>query len=402
MFQRPGDIPRGGVAIGDYVADLGAAVDAHLIVGSAADAARAASGSTLEPLLRLGRPAARALRAELSELLRVSGSRGQAAQTHAARWLVPLADVELKLPLTPRSFTDFCASKYHFTRMGAGRGVHPAFPRLPVAYNGRASSVRQSGFPVRRPLGLFGEAAERGERAPEPMLDFELELGAWLGGDTALGSDLPLTAAEELVFGYSLLNDWSARATQFYEMALGPFLGKSFLTTVSPWIVTADALEPFRIAGPVRAAGEPVVPLHLRDEADARRGGISIALEARLQTRRARAEGAAPVTIVRTDTYYLYWTIAQMLAHQASNGCDLCTGDLIGTGTVSGPEDEARACLAELTSVGRQPLVLPNGEQRAFLEDGDELSIHGHARQEGFVSLGFGPCTGTVSPAPRT
>jgi fumarylacetoacetase len=390
---------RGGVAIGDHVIDLGAVLELGLLTGSVADVALAASGPSLEPLLRLGRPAARALRAALSDLLRVGGARANEARALAERWLVPLADVAVQLPLEPRSFTDFCASRHHFERMGAGRTLHPAFNVLPVAYNGRASSVRASGFPVRRPLGLFGEAGSAGRIAAEPMLDFELELGAWLSGDSPLGQPLPLTAAEEHVFGYCLVNDWSARAIQFFEMALGPFLGKSFMTTVSPWIVTVDALAPFRIPGPVRAASQPAVPTHLRCETDQREGGLSLSLEARLYSQLARVRGAAPVTIVRTDTRHLYWTFAQMIAHQASNGCDLRSGDLVATGTVSGPQDEARACLAELTAVGTQPLSLADGEQRTFLEDGDELSLHARAQRPGQTTIGFGECRGIVVPA---
>jgi fumarylacetoacetase len=266
---------------------------------------------------------------------------------------------------------------------------------LPVAYNGRASSVAPSGTPVIRPVGQFvPRGAEGMVVGPEPMLDFELEFGAWLGGPVnALGEPVDMERADELLFGCCLVNDWSARAIQFYEMLLGPHLGKSFLTTISPWVVTMEALAPFRVPGRGRTADQPEVPAYLNDPFDRSAGGLNVELTAELNT------GSGPHTIVRTNVAELFWTLAQMVAHQASGGAPLETGDLIATGTVSGAAEEARACLVEITRLGQEPLVLPDGTKRVMLEDGDTLTLRGRAKAEGYVSIGFGPCAGTVVPA---
>jgi fumarylacetoacetase len=226
------------------------------------------------------------------------------------------------------------------------------------------------------------------------MLDFELEFGAWLGGPVnALGETVDMARADELLFGCCLLNDWSARGIQFYEMLLGPHLGKSFLTTISPWVVAMEALAPFRVPARGRDADQPEVPGYLNQAFDRANGGFNIELTAELDT------GAGPATIVRTNLAELFWTLAQMVAHQACGGAPLETGDLIATGTVSGAADEARACLVEITKLGKEPLTLPDGTQRVMLEDGDTLTLRGRAVAEGYVSIGFGECSGTISPA---
>jgi fumarylacetoacetase len=386
-----GNGARGGVALGDSIIDLSALLASGQIAGAAAEAA---CGASLLPLFAQPRAAVSDLRAALSELYREGGGGEREA---AERALVPMADARLLMPAKPTAFTDFCTSADHILRMAAngGRAPQPAWATLPVAYNGRASSVAASGTPVIRPVGQFvPRGAEGMVVGPEPMLDFELEFGAWLGGPVnALGEPLDMKRADELLFGCCLVNDWSARAIQFYEMLLGPHLGKSFLTTISPWVVTMEALAPFRVGGRGRTADQPDIPDYLNDPFDRSAGGLNIELTAELDT------GAGPATIVRTNVAELFWTLAQMVAHQACGGAPLETGDLIATGTVSGAADEARACLVEITRLGQEPLVLPDGTKRVMLEDGDTLTLRGKARAQGYVPIGFGPCSGTIAPA---
>jgi fumarylacetoacetase len=381
---------RGGVALGESIIDLSALLAAGLISGPAATAA---SGSSLLPLFSQARADVSALRAALSDLYRADGERHPVAETA----LVPMAQAQLLMPVKPTAFTDFCTSADHILRMAAngGRAPQPAWATLPVAYNGRASSVAVSGTPVIRPVGQFvPRGAERMVVGPEPMLDFELEFGAWLGGPiNSLGEAVDMARADELLFGCCLVNDWSARAIQFYEMLLGPHLGKSFLTTISPWVVTMEALAPFRVPGRGRTAGQPEVPAYLDNPFDRSSGGLNVELNAEIDT------GSGPATIVRTNVAELFWTLAQMVAHQASGGAPLEAGDLIATGTVSGAAEEARACLVEITKLGQEPLTLPDGTTRVMLEDGDTLTLRGKAIAEGYVSIGFGACSGTVVPA---
>jgi fumarylacetoacetase len=389
---RQGGKARGGVALGEYIIDLARLAASGVLGGGAADAAAAASGPTLAPLLDCAPGKVSALRAQVSELFRAGGVGEQA---RLKEMLVPMGEAELLLPLKPAAFTDFCTSYDHIRRMGGATPKRAALS-LPVAYNGRASSVRPSGTSVVRPCGQFETAPGSGEVTfgPEPFLDFELEFGAWLRGGSDLGHPITVSRAEELLFGCCLVNDWSARGIQFFESILGPHLGKSFLTTVSPWIVTMEALAPFRVAARGRAAGEPAVPAYLLDETDRGQGGITVELTADL----ANAAGAS-ARIVRSNLAELYWTLAQMVAHQASNGAPLEPGDLIATGTVSGAAEEARACLAEITMRGGEAIELPDGSMRKQLEDGDTLTLRGRAVADGCVSIGFGQCSGTIRPA---
>lgn len=231
------------------------------------------------------------------------------------------------------------------------------------------------------------------------MLDFELEFGVYLSGGNKLGQPMDVAAAARRLFGYALVNDWSARGVQFFESALGPFLGKSHLTTISPWIVTSEALSPFRCAATGRAPDEPVVLPYLFDADDQAEGGLDIDLYADLSTPKMRAAGTPAFRLVRTNFKFMFWTFAQMVAHQASNGCNLGVGDLVASGTASGPADDARACLVEITGRGATSIRLPNGETRTWLEDGDELTLRGRAARDGFVSIGFGDCAGRIEPA---
>jgi fumarylacetoacetase len=297
-----------------------------------------------------------------------------------------MREVTMALPAAIGDFTDFSCSMHHMMRMGGGQ-VRPVFMHLPVGYHGRSSSLRPSGEPVVRPLGQFTGKDGQAAFGPEPQLDFEVEFGAYVGRGNDLGRTIPMTEAEERIFGYGLVNDWSARALQMFEMALGP------------WVVTRDALAPFRTPRFVRAESDPPTPAHLDGEADRREGGVDVELTAFLQTTAMRNQGLAPERIVRSNTRHLYWTMAQMLAHHASGGCNMQPGDLFASGTVSGPDDDAKACLMEANERGSRPIKLPTGEERLWLEDGDDLSIRGRAVREGFVPIGFGPCDGRVVAA---
>lgn len=417
VFRRAGSaLPRGGVAIGDRILDMRAAHEAGLFAGPAVAAAGAAGAATLNGLMSLPRIVVSALRSRLSDLLRVDGPDSQIVRRRAPELLVPIASARMELPAGIGGYTDFSCS---YTHMGGMRGGEPApsFFRFPIGYHGRASSIRPSGFAVQRPMGQWATAANAplgGARAavgtgsaaegpevcfgPEPRLDFELEFAAFVGAGNELGATLSVDQAATGLFGYCLLNDWSARGIQMLEMGgLGPFLGKSFLTTISPWIVTDEAMAPFRATRPVRRASEPPVPAHLDSERDARAGGLTIELTAHLQTAEMRRAGIPAARIVRTNLEHLYWTFAQMLAHHTSNGCNLQPGDLIASGTVSGPEPDGRACLAEINQRGTRPVELPGGARRLWLEDDDELTIRGRAVRAGWVSVGFGECTGRVA-----
>lgn len=391
VFRTDGPA-RGGVALGEAIIDLSRLVSAGVLTGGAIEAAQAACGPTLAPLLACPPPSVSALRSQLSDLFRHGGPGDRAALEQT---LVPAKAAELLRPLKPTAFTDFCASIDHIRRMGGGPPKLAAMA-LPIAYNGRASSVMASGAPVIRPCGQYERPPGSGTVmfGPEPMLDFELEFGVWLRGGNRLGDPVGMARAEELMFGCCLVNDWSARGIQFFESILGPHLGKSFLTTISPWIVTMEALAPFRVPARGRSADEPAIPSHLLDETDRASGGIHVALEAHL----ANAAGSG-CRIVATNLAELFWTPAQMIAHQASNGAPLEAGDLIATGTVSGAAETARACLAEITWRGGTPIELPDGSRRTMLEDGDTIVLRGRATAAGYVPIGFGPCAGTVQPS---
>lgn len=397
VFSRTGEPARGGVAIGDQIFDLAAGLRLGVFSGIAAAAAEAASGSALNPLMALGRRHSAALRARLSELLMAGGAESDRARQLASQVLAPMGDATMHLPAQIGAFSDFSCSIYHTRRMGGGK-PRPVFEQIPVAYNGRASSIRPSGTPVPRPPGQFGPAGAEPTFGPEPSMDFELEFGAFVGPGNALGEPIPMIEAEQHIFGYCLVNDWSARGIQFFESALGPFLGKSFLTSISPWVVTAEALAPFRVPA-ARAKEDRQPPAYLDSSSNREEGGLDIELTAALLTPRMRADGNAPARIVRANFKHMFWTMAQMLAHHASNGCNLDPGDLIASGTVSGPEEDSKACLAEINNRGETPLKLPNGETRNWLEDGDDVSFAGRAHRDGAVDIGFGTCAGRIEPA---
>jgi len=385
---------RGGVAIGDSIVDLSAALD--LFGGDALRAAEAAIGPTLNPLLALGAGPRCALRRALFALLTSD------ADDRIDAALRPMAECTLHLPVRIGDYTDFYAGIHHAEAVGKqfrpDQPLLPNYKHVPIGYHGRASSVRVSGTDVRRPSGqLKPPGADAPVFAPSARLDFELELGIWIGPGNALGMPIPIGEADAHIAGLCLLNDWSARDIQAWEYApLGPFLAKNFLTSVSPWLVTAEALAPFRVAQPPRPAGDPQPLAYLWDADDQAQGAYRIDCEVALSTAAMRAANLPARRLTQVAATALYWTPAQLVAHHASGGCDLHPGDLLGTGTISGVAADARGSLLEITTGGSQPIDLGNGETRGFLEAGDELVLSATARRDGFVAIGFGNCAGTV------
>jgi fumarylacetoacetase len=406
-FRYRGEGPaRVGCAIGDEVLDLAACSERGLLRGMPADVEEACRGASLNGLMALEPRVRGTLRHRLSHLLRAEGG-FVSARAEAANVLVPRADAEMRLPAAVGDYTDFYASVFHATNVGRMlRPDHPLFPNykwVPIGYHGRASSLVVSGTPVRRPSGQTETAGGgRPDFGPSRNLDYELEVGAFLGPGNALGEPVPLAEAEGRIFGLCLVNDWSARDLQKWEyQPLGPFLAKSFATSLSPWVVTREALAPYRVPALARPEGDPRPLPYLANDENEAIGGIDVRLEALLSSRTMREEGLPPLTVSRSNLRDLYWTLAQMVAHHTSNGCNLRPGDLIASGTVSGPEEEARGCLLERTWRGTEPLVLPTGEERRFLEDGDEVILRGHCEREGFARVGFGECRGTVEAGHR-
>jgi fumarylacetoacetase len=377
-----------GIAIGDMILDVAAAR------GELGCVEEAWCGSTLNTFLGAGAEARIALRQAASALL----AEGAPARPDL---LVEAAKAALHLPAAIGDYTDFYAGIHHATNVGklfrpTGSPLMPNYKWVPIGYHGRASSVRPSGEPVRRPRGQ-----RRVANADAPAfglcrrLDYELELGIWVGPGNALGGMIPIGEAAAHIAGYCLLNDWSARDIQSWEtVPLGPFLGKSFHTSVSPWMVTPEALAPFRQAQAARPEGDPRPLAYLLDEGDQRSGALSLALEVFLMTSRLRE----PHRLSVGHTGNLYWTPAQLLAHHASNGCNLRPGDLLGTGTISSPFADGFGSLLEISENGRTSVTLASGETRVFLEDGDAVILAAHAYAEGFVSIGFGECRASVIP----
>jgi fumarylacetoacetase len=323
----------------------------------------------------------------------------------ARQWLVPMSAVDMLLPVKIPNFTDFFASVFHATNAGKmfrpDNPLMPNYKYVPVAYHSRPSSVTVSGTPVRRPRGQTKpQTDEVPAYRPARSLDYELELGFFIGERNALGTPVPVGEAQGRVFGYCLLNDWSARDVQAWEyQPLGPFLAKNFCTTVSPWIVTAEALAPFKTRAYVRPAGDPAPLPHLDAPSDRAEGGIDIRMEALILSEKMRSAGQPPHRLSIGTFADIYWTVAQMVAHHTSNGCNLEIGDLLGSGTVSGEPRESWASLLELTKGAREPLTLPTGETRGFIEDGDEIIFRGHCERPGFARLGLGECRAVILPA---
>jgi fumarylacetoacetase len=316
-----------------------------------------------------------------------------------------MAEAELVLPASVGDYSDFYASVHHATNVGSMlRPDNPLLPNykwMPIGYHGRASSIVVTGTTVRRPRGQLKDPnAGAPVFAPTKALDYEMEVGCFVGPGNDLGMPVPIGEAEEHLFGLCLVNDWSARDIQTWEyQPLGPFLAKNFATTISPWVVTFEALEPYRVPAFRRPPGDPVTLPYLDDANAGTRGGIDATVEVLLTTARMRDAGLAPHRLSRGRMADLYWTVAQMFTHHTSNGCNLRPGDLFATGTISGPTRESRGCLLELTWRGAEPVELPSGETRKFLEDGDEVVMRGYCERPGAARIGFGECRGVILPA---
>lgn len=400
---RTANRARVGVAIGDQILDVHAS--AHLLDGAAAQAAEACGQPALNGLMALGPDAWRALRLAISRALRIDAE--PAVRTAVGNVLLSMPHAELLLPADVGDYTDFYASVHHATNVGSMfRPDNPLLPNykyVPIGYHGRASSLVASGTPVRRPLGQTRDEGSPPGYGPSKRLDYECEVGAFIGVGNELGDPIPLARAEQHVFGLCLVNDWSARDIQSWEyQPLGPFLAKNFATTVSPWVVTMEALIPYRAPACVRPQGDPAPLPYLDDPTDRAHGGIAITLDVLLRSAKMRSAGVSPHRVSRASFTQMYWTIAQMVTHHASNGCNLKPGDLIASGTVSGAEPDARGCLLELAWRGTEPVALPGGEARTFLQDGDDVILRGSCSREGFARIGFGDCIGTVLPATVT
>jgi fumarylacetoacetase len=400
IFSPPNGEPRGGVAIGDFIFDLRAAGAAGLFSGAAHLAADAAAGPVLNPLMRLGKEPRTALRKRLSELLSADGAERKTAEGLSSRLLHKAADCSVYLPAAIGNYTDFFAGIHH--AVNASRmfrlGLTPNYKHAPIAYHGRASSLRPSGTAVRRPSGQHAlEIGQPPGFGPSQALDHEFEFGVWIGPGNELGIPVSISSAADHIFGFCLLNDWSARDIQAWEMRpLGPFLSKSFATTISPWIITPEALAPFREAQSERPKNDPQPLPYLWDDDDQRAGALDIELEASLLTPGLKAQGSPAYRLSVANTRDLYWTFAQMVAHHTSSGCNLIPGDLFGSGTISGPTPDGCGSLLELTENGKKPIRLSSGESRTYLEDGDEVMFRAVCRHPGYVPIGFGECRGVI------
>ncbi len=392
VFSPPGGRPRIGTAIGGWCLDLAA------LAPMLPEAVRAAVAQpALNALFALPGGDRLALRHALFALLGDPVHRA-ALTAH----LYPAAACTLHLPARIGDYTDFYVGIYHATNIGKllrpDNPLLPNYKYVPIGYHGRASSVRVSGTPVPRPAGQRkAPDAAAPIFAPSARLDYELELGLWIAGENALGAPTPIAAAGDRIAGLSLLNDWSARDLQAWEyQPLGPFLAKNFLTSVSPWVITAEALAPFRIAQPPRPTGDPAPLPYLCDAGDQAHGAFALTLEAWLETAAMREAGLPPHRLSTGPASHMYWTMAQMIAHHTSGGCDLNPGDLLGSGTISGPDRASMGSLMEITANGTMPLTLPSGETRTFLAGGDCVTLTGRAEAAGYRAIGLGACSGTV------
>jgi fumarylacetoacetase len=408
LFRADGRGARPGVAIGDSILDLVAAAEQGLLDdGHATIINDCARDESLNPLLAAGRRTLSAIRSRAIELLTTGNEAAARAASLADALLVRLADAELLVPARIGDYTDFYASVNHATNVGSMfRPDNPLLPNykwVPIGYHGRASSIVASGTAVRRPNGQTkDDAASAPSFGATKRLDYELEVGAFICGENALGESVPLEQAESRVAGLCLVNDWSARDMQAWEyQPLGPFLAKNFATSVSPWIVTLDALAPFRAPSYARPATDPQPLPYLAHADNERDGGVDINLEVLITSAQMRERGDAPMRLSLGNFTSMYWTVAQLVTHHASNGCNLKPGDLIASGTVSGETRESRGCLLERTWRGTEPLTLPTGEVRRFLEDGDEVTMRAWCERPGQRRIGFGVCRGTVLPAQR-
>lgn len=412
-FSTPGKSRRPGAGIGDQILDLRSCAEVGLFDASLADALKS---DTLNRVMALSVADRQKLRHRIFELLSVGSGELKNHDQLPAQGLIAQQDAAFHVPCEVGDYTDFYASVFHATNVGSmfrpDNPLLPNYKHIPIGYHGRASSIVVSETPVRRPCGQHAPTVEGGKPrfGKAKLLDYELEVGAYIAQGNQLGESIPIAAAEDVLFGLCLVNDWSARDLQKWEyQPLGPFLAKSFATTVSPWVVTLEALAPFRCPAFQRDSGDPAPLEYLASESNSEHGGVDLNLEVSLTSEQMRAEGIDPVSLSRGTFRNMYWTVAQMVTHHSSNGCNLRPGDLLASGTVSGPERDSRGCLLELTWDGefgkpvpgtqRTPLILPTGEERRFLADGDEVVLSGHCEAEGYNRIGFGTCRGVVLPA---
>lgn len=396
VFEHDGK-PRIGAAIGDQILDLAAAAAVNLLKSLDAEVLESLEQPALNRLMRLAPQQWSTLRRAIFGLLNV----GSPMQAQVAKLLVPLSSARMLLPAAIGDYTDFYASIFHATNVGSMfRPDNPLLPNykwVPIAYHGRASSIVPSGTPVKRPRGQTKADADKPDFGPSQRLDYEVEVGVFVGGGNRLGEPIPIGDAERHAFGLCLVNDWSARDVQAWEyQPLGPFLAKNFVTSISPWVVTMEALAPFRVPAFERPPGDPAPLPYLTSDVDRRHGALDLTLEVYLSSEKMRDAAMAPHRLSRGNFRNMYWTLAQMITHHASNGCNLCPGDLLASGTVSGPLKDSRGSLLELAWRGTEPIDLPSGERRSFLQDGDEVVIRGFCEREGTARIGFGECRGQV------
>lgn len=402
VFRRAGSEEefRGGVAIGDQVIDMHALANTDILDDLAQEACEAAGEPILNLLMGMGKEANSALRLALSRALR-SGSEQQA---ELEKCLIPMDEVEYDLPCVIGDYTDFYTSIYHATAVGSlFRPDNPLLPNykwVPIGYHGRASTIGVSGQKFPRPVGQTkAPDATEPSFGPCKRMDYELEMGIYIGQGNELGERIDIESAEDHVFGLCLFNDWSARDLQAWEyQPLGPFLAKNFASTVSPWIITTEALAPFRSSF-AHPAEDPQPLPYLTSDFNSENGGMDVQLECLIETEQMRAAGDTPAKLSESSFKHSYWTVAQMVTHHTVNGCAMQPGDLLGSGTQSGPQHEEAGSLLELSRGGKEPITLPNGEQRTFLNDGDTIIMRGYCQRDGAVRIGFGEVVGTVLPA---
>jgi fumarylacetoacetase len=402
----PDDLGGIGVIIGDQILDISMCGELGFLDDLLSAEAEEAlyDGISLIDLEAWSREELSAVRLQLSRILRSDVN--SYTRARLSECLTPLAEVQnIELPYEIGDYTDFYCSIFHATNVGSmfrpDSPLLPNYKYLPIGYHGRASSIVISGTDIKRPKGQNRSDAEKPPiYIPCRNLDYEMEVGFFVGKGNDLGETIPIENAEEHIFGLCLVNDWSARDIQAWEyQPLGPFLAKNFATTISPFVVTMEALAPFRTAAFARPEGDPAPLDYLASDENEKQGGIDVNLEVYIASQKMRDENVAPMLVSRSNMKDLYWTIGQMLAHHASNGCNLQAGDLMATGTVSGREKSERGCLLEMTWRGTEPIELPTGEQRRFLEDGDEVIMKGYCEREGFRRIGFGECRGVIVPA---
>jgi fumarylacetoacetase len=401
-LRGSGEEPHVSVAIGDFALDISQCSQAGRLRGDSEQGASACASSSLNKLLALGPSHWTALRRRLHAMLRSDARDVDTIRSSVEKHLLPLSEAEFFVPAEIGDYTDFYASIYHASTVGKlfrpDNPLSPNYKYIPVGYHGRASSIVVNGTPVRRPAGQTRSDPSQPVRfGPSTKLDYELEIGFFTGPGNPLGESIPIADAESHIFGLCLLNDWSARDIQSWEsQPLGPFLAKNFATSVSPWVVTLGALAPFRTSAFERPAGDPALLPYLASPEDRQHGGIDLTLEVFLISEQMRHDGHAPLRLSRGNFRDMYWTIAQMLAHHTSNGCNLWPGDLLASGTVSGPANDSFGCLLELAARGIGPIQLPTGETRSFLADGDEVILRAGCDSPGATHIGFGECRGLV------